>query len=105
ENIVAPHHQHFFSFRLDFDVDGTQNSVTEMNTSAMPAGTNNPYLNGFVMRESIFKTETEARRKMEMQAARVWTVTNFSARNTLGHPTSFILVPGTNSLPYIAPES
>ena len=24
-NIVAPHHQHFFSFRLDFDVDGTAN--------------------------------------------------------------------------------
>lgn len=105
ENIVAPHHQHFFSFRLDFDVDGTQNSVTEMNTAAMPAGTNNPYLNGFVMRESIFKTETEARRQMDLQAARVWTVTNFSARNSLGHPASFILVPGTNSLPYIAPES
>ena len=37
ENIVAPHHQHFFNFRLDFDVDGVSNTVTEMNTSAMPA--------------------------------------------------------------------
>lgn len=105
ENIVAPHHQHFFSFRLDFDIDGTHNSVTELNTSAMPAGANNPYLNSFVMRESVFKTETEAQRKMDMQAARVWTVTNFSAKNSLGHHTSFILVPGANSLPYIAPES
>lgn len=105
ENIVAPHHQHFFSFRLDFDIDGTPNSVTEMNTSAMPAGANNPYLNGFMMRESVFKTELEARRKMDMQAARVWTVTNFSTKNSLGHHPSFILVPGANSLPYIAPES
>jgi primary-amine oxidase len=105
QNIVAPHHQHFFSFRLDFDVDGTRNSVTEMNTSAMPAGADNQYLNGFMMRESIFKTETEVQRKMDMQAARVWTVTNFSAKNSLGHHTSFILVPGANSLPYIAPES
>ncbi|HEY6186058.1 MAG TPA: primary-amine oxidase [Pyrinomonadaceae bacterium] len=105
ENIVAPHHQHFFSFRLDFDVDGTQNSVTEMNTSAMAAGASNPYLNGFMMRESVFKTELEAQRKMDMQAARVWTVTNFSAKNSLGHHPSFILVPGANSLPYIAPES
>ncbi len=105
ENIVAPHHQHFFSFRLDFDIDDTRNSVTEMNTSAMPAGANNPYLNGFMMRESVFKTETEAQRKMNMQAARVWTVTNFSAKNSLGHHTSFILVPGANSLPYIAPQS
>ena len=105
ENIVAPHHQHFFSFRLDLDVDGTRNSVTEMNTSAMPAGAGNPYLNGFMMRESILQTELEAGRKMDMQAARVWTVTNFSAKNSLGQHPSFILVPGANSLPYIAPES
>ncbi len=105
ENIVAPHHQHFFSFRLDFDVDGQRNSVTEMNTAAMPPGPNNPYLNGFVMRESIFKNETEAQRNMDIQAARVWTVTNFSTKNSLGHPRSFILVPGANSLPYLAPES
>ena len=105
EYIVAPHHQHFFNFRLDFDVDGTNNSVTEMNTSAMPAGANNPYLNGFVMRESVFKTEREAQRKMDMQAARVWAVNNPTAKNSLGHNTSYILVPGANSLPYIAPES
>ena len=105
ENILAPHHQHFFSFRLDFDVDGRQNSATEMNTSAMPAGVNNPNLNGFVMRESVLKTERIAQRKMDMQAARVWTITNFSAKNSLGHHRSFILVPGANSLPYIAPTS
>ncbi len=105
ENILAPHHQHFFSFRLDFDLDGTRNSITEMNSSAMPAGAGNPYLNGFVMRETVFKTEMEARRKMDLQAARVWTVTNFSSRNALGHHPSFILVPGANSLPYIAPQS
>ena len=105
ENIVAPHHQHFFSFRLDFDVDGPQNSVTEMNTEAMPAGANNPYLNGFVMRESVFKNEAQAQRTMDMGAARTWTVTNFSSKNSLGHHRSFILVPGSNSLPYIAPNS
>jgi primary-amine oxidase len=105
EYIIAPHHQHFFNFRLDFDVDGAANSVTEMNTSAMPAGTNNPYLNGFVMRETVFKTEREAQRKMDMQSARVWAVNNPTIKNSLGHNTSYILVPGANSLPYIAPES
>ncbi|HKY05962.1 MAG TPA: nickel transporter, partial [Blastocatellia bacterium] len=105
ENIVAPHHQHFFSFRLDFDVDGTSNSATEMNTAMMAAGATNPSFNGFVMRESVLRSEKEAQRKMDMQAARVWTVTNFSAKNSLGHHPSFILVPGVNSVPYIAPES
>jgi primary-amine oxidase len=105
ENIVAPHHQHFFNFRIDFDVDGTNNTVTEMNTSAMPAGANNQYLNGFIMRESKFKTESEAQRQMDMRAARVWTVMNPNVKNSLGQNTSFIIVPGANSLPYIAPES
>ncbi len=105
ENIVAPHHQHFFSFRIDFDVDGTKNLVTEMNTSAMPPGPANPYLNGFLMRETLFKTESDAQRKMDVQTARVWTVTNAAAKNAQGQPASYILVPGANSLPYISAES
>lgn len=105
ENIVAPHHQHFFNFRLDFDVDGTRNSVTEMNSSALPAGANNPYLNGFIMRESLFRNELEAQRSMDMKAARIWTVMNPSEKNALGQNTSYIIVPGANSLPYIAPEA
>ncbi|MBA3322507.1 MAG: nickel transporter, partial [Pyrinomonadaceae bacterium] len=40
-----------------------------------------------------------------MQAARVWSVMNPAAKNSLGHNTSFILVPGANSLPYIAPDA
>ena len=37
-NVVAPHHQHFFNFRLDFDVDGPANSVHEMNTQRAARG-------------------------------------------------------------------
>ena len=44
-NVAAPHHQHFFNFRLDLDVDGQNNSVREMNTRARAAGPNNPSLN------------------------------------------------------------
>lgn len=105
ENIVAPHHQHFFNFRLDFDVDGTNNSVTEMNSSAMAAGTDNPYRNAFVMRETMFKNEQEAQRQMDMPSARVWAVMNPAVKNSLGQNTSYILVPGANSMSYIAPES
>ena len=51
-NVVAPHHQHFFNFRLDFDVDGPVNSICEMNTRALPAGPANPSLNGMIMEET-----------------------------------------------------
>lgn len=105
EHIVAPHHQHFFSFRLDFDVDGVKNSVTEMNSIAMKPGNENPYLNGFVMRETRFRSEKEAQRPLDLQAARIWTIANHTERNSLGQNTSFILVPGANAVPYVAPDS
>jgi primary-amine oxidase len=104
-NVVAPHHQHFFSFRLDFDVDGQNNSVHEMNTRALPAGRTNPARNGMIMEETLLRTEREAQRRMNMQSARTWAVLNPSAQNSLGHHTSYILVPGANSLPYLALSS
>jgi primary-amine oxidase len=104
-NIVAPHHQHFFSFRLDLDIDGPNNSVHEMNTRALPPGRTNPFLNGMLMEETILKTERQAQRKMSMPLARTWLVVNPTIQNALGHHTSYILVPGPNSLAYVAPTS
>jgi primary-amine oxidase len=104
-NVVAPHHQHFFNFRLDFDVDGQANSVHEMNTSAIPAGPGNPSLNGMVMKETVLGSEAAAQRQMSMASARTWAVVNPSAQNALGSNTSYILVPGVNSFPYVAPAS
>ena len=104
-NVVAPHHQHFFNFRLDFDIDGVNNDVVEMNTSALSGGAKNPYGNGFIMRETRFKKESEAGRRMDMQAARVWSVTNPSKTNSLGQNPAYIIVPGANNLPYLSPDA
>ena len=104
-NVVAPNHQHFFNFRLDFDVDGTSNSVHEMNTRALLAGSTNPSLNGFAMEETRLRTEREARRSISLASARTWMVVNAKAHNSLGHPSSYVLVPGSSALPYIALSS
>ena len=104
-NVVAPHHQHFFNFRLDFDVDGAANAVTEMNTRAMPPGPGNPSLTGMIMEETSLSTEAAAQRQVDLRAARTWAIVNPSARNPLGQHTSYILVPGVNSIPYVAPTS
>jgi primary-amine oxidase len=104
-NIVAPHHQHFFCFRLDFDVDGQNNSLEEMNTHAMPAGPGKPALNGMIMEETLLRREGEAQRQINVQSARTWAVLNPSVRNQLGQTSSYILVPGANALPYVAPQS
>jgi primary-amine oxidase len=103
-NVAAPHHQHFFNFRLDLDVDGPRNSIHEINTRAA-AGKDNPSMNAMVMQPTVLGTERTAPRSMDMSSARHWAVTNPAARNSLGHETSYILVPGANAVPYLAPNA
>jgi primary-amine oxidase len=105
KNLAAPHHQHFFTFRLDMDVDGTPNRVVEMNSVPMPTGKQNPYGGGFLMQETALRTEREAERSLNMASSRRWIVESASARNALGHPTGYALLPGENSVPFAQPDS
>jgi primary-amine oxidase len=105
KQLAAVHHQHFFNFRLDLDVDGTGNSVVEMNTAALPAGPNNPYLGAFVMQETVLHTEQEAQRQLNLASNRNWKVINPSVKNGLGQLVGYMLVPGENAVSYAAPTS
>lgn len=99
--IEAVHHQHFFNFRLDLDIDGaTANSVVEQNTMALPAGKDNPHNNAFTMQETIFKRELEAQRSLNLATNRRWKVINPKVRNALGQPTGYLLVTGENSISF-----
>jgi primary-amine oxidase len=105
ENIAAPHHQHFFNFRLDLDIDGTGNSIAESNTRALPIGPQNPSGTGFIAEETLLRHERDARRSLNMQSARTWRVFNPAVRNSLGYNCSYVLVPTSNALPYMARTS
>ena len=106
KNLAAPHHQHFFTFRLDLDVDGPlPNRVIEMNSEPVPTGPANPYGGAFQMRETELRTESEAQRNLELSTSRKWIVINPGARNPLGHPTGYALLPGENAVPFAQPDS
>jgi primary-amine oxidase len=103
ERVLAPNHQHFFSFRLDFDVDGPRNRLAEVNVSALPEGPANPHLNGFRMEKTPLKTELAARRSLDLAAHRHWKIYNADLKNALGHSPSYVLLAGENSAPYPLP--
>lgn len=104
-NVLAPNHQHFLNFRLDLDVDGSDNTFVEMDTWAPPAGSReNPDGNTFVTDRTIFKGEREARSQLNMQRARKWEVMNTNKRTSLGYNPGYMLMPGENSFPYFTPE-
>jgi primary-amine oxidase len=105
ERIVAPNHQHFFNFRLDFDVDGEANSVSELNVSSIPEAQGNPHLNGFMMEKTLLATEKAAQRDMNLATQRHWKVFNPGAKNSIGHSPGYMIAPGENSIPYSQPAS
>jgi primary-amine oxidase len=105
-NLAAPHHQHFFTFRLDLDIDGAApNRVVEMNSVAAAAGPRNPYGGAFEMRETPLATEHDAQRNLDLASSRKWIVVNPGAKNQLGQPTGYALLPGENAIPFALPDS
>jgi primary-amine oxidase len=104
--VAAPHHQHLFSARLDLDVDGTENSVYEVNAEPVPPGPDNPWANAFRAAATHLDRELVAQRDMNAASSRSWRVVNESVMNRLGQPVGYKLIP-TMSTPTMlaAPES
>jgi primary-amine oxidase len=91
--LAAPSHQHLFCARLDMAVDGTRNAVEEVEAERVPAGPGNPY--GNAVRRSVRRLtrESEATRLADPLTGRSWQVINTEARNRLGRPVGYALVP------------
>jgi primary-amine oxidase len=104
--LAAPHHQHLFSARLDLDVDGTANSVYEVEAEVVPQGPDNPWGNAFRPRSTPLTHELGARREVDAATSRTWRVVNETSRNGLGQPVGYKLVPTMSTPTMLAsPES
>ncbi len=105
EDLAAPIHQHFFNLRLDMQVDGMKNTVTEVHTEAEPPGETNPLGNGFFAKTTVLKTELEAQQLIDPFSARYWKIINPSVKNAVGDPVSYKLMPMENAIPFADKES
>jgi primary-amine oxidase len=103
--VYGPIHQHFFNARLDMMVDGLDNSVYEVNTVADPPGPDNPHHNAFHTEATLLRSEGQAQRIIDPLAGRFWKIVNPSARNRLGEPVAYKLMPGENVLPFAGPQA
>ncbi|HTW64521.1 MAG TPA: primary-amine oxidase [Bryobacteraceae bacterium] len=101
----APFHQHIFAARLVPNLDGPNNSVTEVNSLGLPMGPDNPHGNAIVAEEKPFTTEQEAQRRVNSASARFWRVINPGKKNRLGRPVGYRLVPGENCPPLAQPDA
>jgi primary-amine oxidase len=93
-SIAAPSHQHFFNFRVDFDVDGVRNRLIQADTRTVPSAEGN----AFDADESPVRSE--GFRDAAPTADRRWLVESTTARGALGNHTAYELRPLVSTPPY-----
>jgi primary-amine oxidase len=104
ENVVAPNHDHFVSFRLDFDIDGAANSFVrdKIQMKRLPPDGQRKSL--WVAEPEIAKTEGEAKARMSMASPEIWRIINPNVKNSVGYPARYELIPQGNAMSLMVPE-
>lgn len=93
-HLVAPNHDHFFNFRLDFDIDGTRNAFmrTALVPEAAPEGV--PRRSLWTTQMAMPMTESEARYRISPETPATYHVGNTGVTGALGHHPTYMLMPG-----------
>ncbi|PSP79391.1 tyramine oxidase [Halobacteriales archaeon QS_1_68_20] len=98
-HVKAMNHQHFFTFRLDFEVDGPGNDVYRVQNETLPEGPHddvNPDGNAFYADRTHLTSEQEAQDLIDPLKGRYWVVRNRDRTNELGNPVGYRLEPNGN---------
>lgn len=98
ENVSAPNHQHFFSFRLDLDIDGTANTAMEANIRHVPTA---GFQNAFDAQHTALTRE--GFRDADPLQSRHWHVHSSTARNALGKETAYAIHTHDVAVPLSSP--
>lgn len=102
--IVAVNHDHYFSYRLDLDVDGSTNNFVVDRLKAVTLPDDNPRRSVWVADESVAETEADAKLTIDYNKPAIWRVTSESTTNFVGYPTSYQLMPGGNGNTLLAAD-
>jgi primary-amine oxidase len=89
----APYHQHFIVARLDLDIDGSANTVYEVQSEPLPIDDGNPFGRARAPRQTPLHSESESARDYDWSTQRTWKVVNPERCNAHGDPVSYKLVP------------
>ena len=104
--LVAPgrvgiNHDHFFSVRLDFDVDGPKNRFVRDAITAQRMPATSPRRSLWHMHSEVAKNDTEAKYRLSYDRPAMWRVESSETKNALGYPASYMLHPEANALPLV----
>ncbi|XP_010460990.1 PREDICTED: primary amine oxidase-like isoform X1 [Camelina sativa] len=105
DNTVGVNHDHFVIFRLDLDIDGSDNSFVrnELVTKRAPESVNTPRRSYWTSRPKTAKTEAEARVKLGLKAEEL-VVVNPNRKTKHGNEVGYRLLHGSAAGPLLAQD-
>jgi primary-amine oxidase len=101
--VKAPIHQHFFNFRLDFDLDGGPMRAHEVHNER--TGSERNRKNGFRAKETLLERENEARQDIDPLKGRYWRIESSETENSYGRSCGYSLEPHNNVSAPMKPTS
>lgn len=90
-NIVGTTHQHIYNFRLDMDVDGENNTLTEIDPVVAPNTRGGPRTSTMQTETRTVTNEKQAAQKFDPGTIRL--LSNTEKLNRMGNPVSYQLIP------------
>jgi primary-amine oxidase len=104
KNVLGVNHDHFFSYRLDMDVDGQDNSFMfhRLVQKKLPEGS--PRKSIWVAEPFVAKNEKEAMMDIRLDKPTMWIFVNPNVKGPVGHPTGYEIMPGATAASLLDPE-
>lgn len=102
--VMAPFHQHMFSFRMDPALDGFHNTVYYEDSVPLPEDENNPYLVGYTTEQTVLRTSGTA--NTDISRHRVFKIRNDSHINPITYkPIAYKLQTSPSQMLLSSPKS
>ena len=101
DQVLAAHHQHLFSLRIDPAIDGVKNTLVVEETHPIPIGADNPSGTGFVVKKRTI--DNPGFEDLDISKARVFKIVNENFMNPLnGGPIGYKIYPYPSQVPHAA---
>ncbi|MGF1475792.1 MAG: primary-amine oxidase [Geminicoccaceae bacterium] len=89
--LVAPYHDHYFALRLDFDVDGRNNSFVKDTFVRETLPEDHPRASIWTIEREVAQTEADAQLDIDLKNPVQWRIQSNDRTNALGNPTGYVL--------------
>jgi primary-amine oxidase len=103
-NTLGVNHDHYFSYRLDLDVDGTNNSLMIDHLVAQKLPGNLARKSIWAVESSIAHTEKDAILDIDLRKPAMWAFINPGQHGPLGYPTGYEIMPGATAVSLMSPD-